>query len=118
MKSKTGSEESKNSAAAFSNSKKIYVSGELHSHIRVPFRKITLAPTKSMNGHIEINEPVRVYDPSGPWGDPDFHGDLTQGLPPWRAKWIRERGVGEEMEGRRLNTVAAGLLFASEAHPV
>src|SRR5580704_6972308 len=110
MKSKTGSEESKNTAAVFSNSKKIYVSGEVHSDIRVPFREITLAPTKSMNGHIEgsagaspvilQNEPVRVYDTSGPWGDPDFHGDVQQGLPALREKWIRDRGDVEEIEGR------------------
>ena len=56
-----------------------------------------------MNGEIEINEPVRVYDTSGPWGDPDFHGDVTQGLPPLRAKWIRERGDVEEIKGRAVN---------------
>jgi len=114
MKSKTGSEESKNSAAVFSNSKKIYVSGELHSDIRVSFREITLAPTKSMNGHIEINGPVRVYDTSGPWGDPDFHGDVTQGLPPLRAKWIRERGDVEEIDGRKVQPIDDG--FLSEKH--
>ena len=83
------------------NSKKTFVSGKLHPDIRVPFREISLAPTKSMNGEIEINEPVRVYDTSGPWGDPDFHGDVTQGLPPLRAKWIRERGDVEEMRRAR-----------------
>src|SRR6266478_8063318 len=113
MKSKTGSEESKNSAAVFSNSKKIYVSGELHSDIRVSFREITLAPTKSMNGHIEINGPVRVYDTSGPWGDPDFHGDVTQGLPSLRAKWIRDRDV-EEYDGRIVRPIDDGYL--SEVH--
>src|SRR5512132_4044353 len=82
------------------NSKKTYVSGRLHPDIRVPFREISLAPTKSINGEIEINEPVRVYDTSGPWGDSDFHGDVTQGLPPLRAKWIRERGDIEEISGR------------------
>ena len=56
------------------NSKKVYVSGKLHREIGVPFREISLVPTKSFNGEIEINEPVRVYDTSGPWGDPDFHG--------------------------------------------
>jgi phosphomethylpyrimidine synthase len=114
MKSKTGSEESKNTAAVFSNSKKIYVSGELHPDIRVPFREITLAPTKSMNDHIEINDPVRVYDTSGPWGDPDFHGDVTQGLPPLRAKWIRGRRDVEEIDGRKVQAIDDGYL--SEKH--
>ena len=67
-----------------------------------------------MNGEIEINEPVRVYDTSGPWGDPDFHGDVTQGLPPLRAKWIRERGDVEEINGREDQPSDDGYL--SEKH--
>src|SRR5947209_12074250 len=63
------------------NSHKIYVGGEQYADLRVPFREISLAPTKSINGEIEVNEPVRVYDTSGPWTDPDFHGDVRQGLP-------------------------------------
>ena len=96
------------------NSKKVYVSGKLHSEVRVPFREISLAPTKSMNGEIELNEPVRVYDTSGPWGDPDFHGDVTQGLPPLRAKWIRNRGDVEEYEERVVRPIDDGWL--SEKH--
>src|SRR6266513_3430423 len=68
-KAATGSGERGGSRTSF-NSRKIYASGEIHPAIRVPFREITLALTKSMNGKIEINEPVRVYDTSGPWGDP------------------------------------------------
>src|SRR5215475_12025247 len=75
----------------FQNSRRTYVAGKLYVEVHVPFREISLAPTKSMNGEIEVNEPVRVYDTSGPWGDPDFQGNVTQGLPPLREKWIRER---------------------------
>jgi hypothetical protein len=50
----------------FPNSKRIYVGAERHRDVRVPFREISLAPTKSMNGETEANEPVRVYDTSGP----------------------------------------------------
>src|SRR5229473_3777658 len=96
------------------NSRKVHVSGELHVDIRVPFREISLAPTKTMNGEIEVNEPVRVYDTSGPWGDPEFHGDVAQGLPPLRAKWIRERGDVEEIEGRKVQPIDDGYL--SEKH--
>src|SRR5438093_8551238 len=125
MKSKTGSEESKNTAAVFCNSKKIYVAGKLHSDIRIPFRESSLAPTKSMNGKIEgsagaspvilHNEPVRVYDTSGPWGDPDFHGDVTQGLPPLRAKWIRGRGDVQEIDGRKVQPIDDGYLSVAHA---
>ena len=100
--------------SSFQIRRKIYVSGKLHPDVRVPFREISLAPTKTMNGEIEINEPVRVYDTSGPWGDPDFHGDVTQGLPPLRAKWIRERGDVEEINGREVQPIDDG--FLSEKH--
>src|SRR5438309_7805555 len=96
------------------NSRKVYVPGKRHPDIRVPFREITLAPTKSISGEIEVNEPVRVYDTSGPWGDPDFHGAVTQGLPPLRAKWVRDRGGVEEYEGRKIQPIDDGWL--SEAH--
>jgi phosphomethylpyrimidine synthase len=98
----------------FPNSKKIYVDGKLYSDVRVPFREISLAPTKSTNGEIEVNEPVRGYDTSGPWADPDFHGDVEQGLPPLRTKWIRARGDVEEYEGRVVRPIDDG--FLSEKH--
>jgi phosphomethylpyrimidine synthase len=96
------------------NSKKVFVSGKLHPKIRVPFREISLAATKTMSGELEVNEPVRVYDTSGPWGDPDFRGDVTRGLPPLRAKWIRDRDDVEEIEGRMVRPIDDGYL--SEKH--
>jgi phosphomethylpyrimidine synthase len=97
------------------NSKKVFVSGKLHPKIRVPFREISLAATKTMSGEIEVNEPVRVYDTSGPWGDPDFRGDVTRGLPPLRAKWIRDRGDVEEIEGRMVRPIDDGYLSDKHA---
>src|SRR5438132_12700326 len=96
------------------NSKKIYIAGKLHPDLRVPFREISLAPTKTMSGEIEVNEPVRVYDTSGPWGDSEFRGNVEQGLPPLRAKWIRNRGDVEEIEGRKVTPIDDG--FLSETH--
>src|SRR6267142_2381619 len=96
------------------NSRKAYVAGEIHPHIRVPFREISLAPTKTMNGEIEVNEPVLVYDTSGPWGDADQHLDVSEGLPGLRAKWIRARGDVEEVEGRAVTPIDDGYL--SEKH--
>src|SRR5205814_7453525 len=89
-----------NPVSSLPNSKKIYVSGKIHPDIHVPFREISLAPTKTMSGQIEVNEPVRVYDTSGPWGDETFHGNVENGLPPLRADWIRGRDDVEEIEGR------------------
>src|SRR6266436_8260071 len=96
------------------NSRKVYVSGKLHPDIRVPFREINLAPTKTMSGEMEVNEPVRVYDTSGPWGEPNFHGDVEQGLPPLRESWILQRGDVEKIEGRAVTPIDDGYL--SEKH--
>ncbi|PYK14881.1 MAG: phosphomethylpyrimidine synthase ThiC, partial [Verrucomicrobia bacterium] len=92
------------------NSKKVYVSGKLHADVRVPFREISLAPTKSMNGEIEVNEPVRVYDTSGPWGDPSVTLDPVQGLPPLRRDWIVKRGDVDQIEGRVVRPIDDGYL--------
>ena len=82
------------------NSKKIYVTGQIHPGVRVPMREIQLAPTKSFDGRTEANESVRVYDTSGPWGDPTFNGSVTEGLPALRRDWILKRDDVEEYEGR------------------
>ena len=89
------------------NSKKVYLHGEIHPEIRVPFREITLSPTKIHNPAPgapteEINEPVRVYDTSGPYTDPDIEIDVRKGLNPFRQKWILDRGDVEEYQGRDL----------------
>ena len=41
-------------------------------------------------------------------------GDVEQGLPPVRAKWIRDRGDVEEIEGRKVQPIDDGYL--SEKH--
>src|SRR2546422_6050082 len=97
------------------NSHKVYVTGKLHADLRVPFREIALAPTKTFNGTMEENEPVRVYDTSGPWSDPDFDGDVEQGLPALRANWIRDRRDVEEIDGRKVEPIDDGYLSVSHA---
>src|ERR1700756_5407223 len=96
------------------NSTRIYVPGQIHPDLRVPFREIRLSPTKGLEGRLEANEPVRVYDCSGPWGDPDFTGDVTQGLPRLREPWIGSRGDVEEYDGRKTSALDNGYL--SEVH--
>src|SRR5260370_18184274 len=100
---------------ALPNSKKIYLNGKLHVDLLVPFREIALAPTKTMDGKIEVNEPVRVYDTSGPWGDPNVDVDVKYGLPPLRTKWIRDRGDVEEIEGRGVRPQDNGYLSVLHA---
>jgi len=96
-------------------SKKIYVQGTLHSDVRVPMREIEVTPTKSYTGAVTPNDPVRVYDCSGPWGDPAFTGTSEQGLPALRAKWIRERGDVEEIDGREVKPQDNGYLSGKHA---
>ena len=79
--------------------KRVYVSGS-RPDVKVPFREIELQPTRQPDGKLLENEPVRVYDTSGPWGDLDFHGDVRRGLPALRDAWIQERGDTESYVGR------------------
>ena len=72
------------------NSRKVYVTGQLHADLRIPFREISLAPTKTMSGEVEMNEPVHVYDTSGPWGDADQNIEVNR----------RPAGVAREMDSR------------------
>jgi phosphomethylpyrimidine synthase len=78
---------------------RVYVQGS-RPDLKIPFREIELQSTRLPDGKLQPNDPVRVYDTSGSWGDPDFHGDVRQGLPATRAKWIEERGDTESYEGR------------------
>ncbi len=103
-------DESRSKRDEFPNSKKVYVKGKLHPNIQVPFREITLASTRDLNGRIEINEPIRVYDCSGPWSDPDGKCDINQGLQPLRCEWIRSRGDVEEYAGREIKPEDNGYL--------
>src|SRR5689334_4221628 len=85
----------------FPNSTLIYVEGS-RSALRVPLREIKLNLTRGINGAVEENAPVRVYDASGPWGDPDAKCEVHDGVPAQRRRWIIERGDVEEYEGRTI----------------
>ena len=103
------------SSEFFPNSKRVYLSGSRHKDMRVPFREIALHPTQSFNGEMEANEPLRVYDTSGPWGDESQSCDSQQGLPPLRADWIQARGDIEEYEGREIQPQDNGYLTRGHA---
>jgi phosphomethylpyrimidine synthase len=109
------------SSEALPNSTKVYLPGEIHPEVRVPMREIAVTPTKTYSGAIEPNAPVRVYDCSGPWGDPNFSGTVEEGLPALREQWVRARGDVEEYDGREVKPQDNGYLsgkhaeFASQA---
>ncbi len=97
------------------NSKRVYVAGQLHPDIRVPMRQITLTPTTINECDVRPNKPVRVYDCSGPWGDPAFTGKSEEGLPALRRDWILKRGDVEEYDGREVKPMDNGYLSGKHA---
>jgi len=91
------------------NSRRIYVVGQ-QPGVRVPFREIDQNPTRNFKNELEENPPVRVYDTSGPYGDPAVRTDVREGLPPLRREWIINRGDVEEYEGRDIQPIDDGYL--------
>ncbi|MDM8567907.1 phosphomethylpyrimidine synthase ThiC [Thiotrichales bacterium HSG1] len=69
------------STQPFPNSKKIYSIGS-QTNIKVPMREINLS---------DKNPPVAVYDPSGPYTDPNISINVRHGIPDIRTAWIEER---------------------------
>jgi hypothetical protein len=69
-------------------SKKIHV-----GPLKVAMREIYLEPSSG-------EPPVRVYDTSGPYTDPNASIDISQGLPELRRDWILARGDVEQKEQR------------------
>ncbi len=99
---------------AFANSRRIYIAGE-QPGVRVPFREIDQAPTRNFKNELEENPPVRVYDTSGPYGDPSVATDVRKGLPQLRRDWIVGRGDVEEYEGRSPQPIDDGYLTFAAA---
>jgi phosphomethylpyrimidine synthase len=99
----------------FPKSHRLYVRGTRHPDVLVPMREVDLSPTRHFDGRVEENRPVRIYDTSGPWGDPSFQGSVEAGLPALRADWIRARGDVEEYEGRPVRPEDNGYLSDNHA---
>lgn len=97
------------------NSRRIYVEGEQQG-VRVPFREIDQNPTRNFKNELEDNPPVRVYDTSGPYGDPSAQTDVREGLKPMRRDWIVGRGDVEEYEGRSIQPIDDGYLTFDAAN--
>ena len=78
-------------------SRKIFVQGKLHKDVYVPLREISLSDQSQ-------EQPLHVYDSSGPYTDTEAVGNLNieEGLPRLREAWIRARGDVEEYEGREV----------------
>ena len=85
-------------AQPYPNSRKVYVTGS-RADISVPMREIALADSlisgPKQNPIFEPNQPIRVYDTSGFYTDPELSIDIYRGLPPVRQAWIIERNDTE-----------------------
>lgn len=79
----------------YPDSEKIYVEGNLYPEIRIGMRQVIQHPTVTIKEGERIehpNEPVAIYDTSGPYTDPAYKHDINAGLPRKREKWVIERG--------------------------
>jgi phosphomethylpyrimidine synthase len=97
-------------------SRKLYVTGS-RPDLRVPVREVCLHGGEP---------PLRLYDTSGPWTDPDANPDIKLGLPPLRLPWILGRADIEELPGptsayrrrRDDDPALGGVRFASVRRPL
>ena len=91
-------------------SKKIYVKGKLYKNINVPMREISLHPTAG-------EDPVVVYDSSGPYTDNNINTDINIGLEGIRKEWIMSRGDVETYEGREIKDYDNGFVSKNKITP-
>ncbi|MDX7781743.1 phosphomethylpyrimidine synthase ThiC [Aeromonas caviae] len=87
---------------AHPNSRRIFIQGS-RPDIRVPLREIQLADTfvggTKEAPQFEPNEPVPVYDTSGPYGEEAAPIDVRRGLPRLRENWVLERADTDALDG-------------------
>ncbi len=74
-----------------------------------------MSASRGVGGEMEANAPVRVYDCSGPWGDPVFEGQVKEGLPTPRRAWVLNRNDVEEYSGREVKPQDNGYLSGKHA---
>ncbi|HUD94650.1 phosphomethylpyrimidine synthase ThiC [Sphingobium sp.] len=77
-------------------------------------RKIHVGPLKVAMREIDLEPgsgepPVRVYDTSGPYTDPNAQIDIMAGLPALRRDWIIARGDVEAYDARAIQPEDNGL---------
>ena len=78
----------------YPSSEKIYIPGNIHN-IKVGMRKIKLIDTVTQKENGELvhkkNNPVIVYDTSGPYSDPQVTINTQNGIPRIRESWYAGR---------------------------
>ena len=78
----------------YPSSEKIYIPGKIHK-INVGMRKIKILDTVTRDENGELvhkkNNPVIVYDTSGPYSDPKIPVNTQNGIPRIRESWYAGR---------------------------
>jgi len=117
------------STQPFPGSKKLYIKAfneNSQSDIHVALREIHLSPTQLANDKTEYNAPVRIYDTSGPYSDPDKTIDVRKGLDSLRKGWIEGRNDTDVLTGnsseyakvREMNIALESLRFDLQRNPI
>jgi phosphomethylpyrimidine synthase len=101
-------EEMRVTTGPFPASRKVHVPGRRYPEIAVAMREIDLEPASG-------EPPVRVYDTSGRYSDPDALTDIGRGLPELRKPWISVRGDVEPYDGRAVRPEDNGLRRGEES---
>jgi phosphomethylpyrimidine synthase len=92
-------------------SRKVYQPGVLFPDLRVPFREVAVHPSAN-------EPPVTIYDPAGPYTDPDAVIDINKGIARPRDAWVLARGdVEREANPRQVKPEDNGNVSASHAAP-
>ncbi|MBP3419747.1 MAG: phosphomethylpyrimidine synthase ThiC [Marinifilaceae bacterium] len=84
----------------YAQREKAYISGTLFPFIKVGMQRVNLTPTVNVvNGErvVTPNEPVYIYDTSGPFSDSTVEVDLKKGIERVREGWIQSRGDVEKL---------------------
>jgi phosphomethylpyrimidine synthase len=82
----------------YAQREKVYMNGSLFPFIKVGMQKVNLTPTvEFVNGKkvTTPNNPIYIYDTSGPYSDPNIQTDAKLGIEKIRREWIdlrKEKG--------------------------
>ncbi|HYX37470.1 MAG TPA: phosphomethylpyrimidine synthase ThiC [Oligoflexus sp.] len=74
---------------------KVYIPGEIHTHLRVPMKRIQLQEKSAQGEKVSLH----LYDTSGPYTDTSAQIDVKHGLPRLRQSWIEAREDTEVSPG-------------------
>jgi phosphomethylpyrimidine synthase len=103
MEKSNGSTQNSISTGPLPASQKVYVHSHHRPEVAVGMRTIVLSKTEAPDSNGHGDQPLMVYDTSGPYTDPTVETDIRKGLEPVRLKWIKARADIEEISGSYVN---------------